>query len=80
MPGVIWCSCLCLGEKVVTQLGIGCKCLCVISVTQIRQEFIRNIFDPGVRNGGRLADIAPSMLKILGLPQPAEMTGESIIK
>ena len=33
-----------------------------------------------LRNGGRLADIAPSMLKILGLPQPAEMTGESIIK
>ena len=29
---------------------------------------------------GRLADIAPTMLKILGLPQPAEMTGESIIK
>lgn len=33
-----------------------------------------------LRSGGRLADIAPSMLKILGLPQPAEMTGESIIK
>ena len=33
-----------------------------------------------LREGGRLADIAPSMLKILGLPQPAEMTGESIIK
>ena len=33
-----------------------------------------------LRNGGRLADIATSMLKILGLPQPAEMTGESIIK
>ena len=33
-----------------------------------------------LREGGRLADIAPSMLKILGLSQPAEMTGESIIK
>ena len=32
-----------------------------------------------LREGGRLADIAPSMLKILGLPQPTEMTGESII-
>ena len=32
-----------------------------------------------LREGGRLADIAPTMLKILGLPQPAEMTGESII-
>ena len=36
---------------------------------------------PGeLREGGRLADIAPTMLKIMGLPQPAEMTGESIIK
>lgn len=33
-----------------------------------------------LREGGRLADIAPTMLKILGLPQPTEMTGESIIK
>ena len=32
-----------------------------------------------LRKGGRLADLAPTMLKILGLPQPAEMTGESII-
>ncbi len=32
-----------------------------------------------LREGGRLADIAPSMLKILGLPQPKEMNGESII-
>ena len=32
-----------------------------------------------LREGGRLADIAPTMLKVLGLPQPDEMTGESII-
>ena len=32
-----------------------------------------------LREGGRLADIAPTMLKILGLAQPAEMKGESII-
>lgn len=32
-----------------------------------------------LRGNGKLADIAPTMLKILGLPQPAEMTGESII-
>ena len=32
-----------------------------------------------LREGGRLADIAPTMLKVLGLSQPAEMTGESII-
>lgn len=28
---------------------------------------------------GRLADLAPTMLDILGLPKPAEMTGESLI-
>lgn len=33
-----------------------------------------------LREGGRLADIAPTMLNILDLPQPAEMTGESIIQ
>ena len=32
-----------------------------------------------LREGGRLADIAPTMLKVLELPQPKEMTGESII-
>ena len=33
-----------------------------------------------LREGGRLADIAPTMLKLLGLPQPAEMNGKSIIE
>lgn len=33
-----------------------------------------------LREGGRLADIAPTMLKIMGLPQPAEMDGTSIIE
>lgn len=33
-----------------------------------------------LREGGRLADIAPTMLKIMNLPQPAEMDGTSIIK
>ncbi len=32
-----------------------------------------------LREGGTLADIAPTMLKLLGLEQPAEMTGKSII-
>ncbi len=32
-----------------------------------------------LREGGVLADIAPTMLKILNLPQPEEMTGKSII-
>lgn len=33
-----------------------------------------------LREGGKLADIAPTMLKVLGLPQPPEMTGKSIIE
>ncbi len=33
-----------------------------------------------LREGGVLADIAPTMLQILGLPQPEEMTGKSLIK
>ena len=32
-----------------------------------------------LREGGRLADIAPTMLQVLGLEQPKEMTGESLI-
>lgn len=36
--------------------------------------------DCALREGGKLADIAPTMLKLLGLPQPAEMDGTSIIK
>ena len=32
-----------------------------------------------LRETGRLADLAPTMLEIMGLPQPKEMTGESMI-
>lgn len=33
-----------------------------------------------LHQGGRLADLAPSLLDLMGLPQPAEMTGESLIQ
>ena len=36
--------------------------------------------DCELREGGCLADIAPTMLEILGLPQPEEMTGKSLLK
>lgn len=36
--------------------------------------------DCELREGGVLADIAPTMLKLLNLPQPEEMTGTSIVK
>ncbi|MDA8697160.1 2,3-bisphosphoglycerate-independent phosphoglycerate mutase [Rhodopirellula sp.] len=32
-----------------------------------------------LREGGRLADIAPTVLTLMGLPIPAEMTGESLL-
>ncbi|MEH7827920.1 2,3-bisphosphoglycerate-independent phosphoglycerate mutase [Gemmobacter denitrificans] len=32
-----------------------------------------------LRAGGRLADLAPTVLELMGLPQPAEMTGKSLI-
>ena len=33
-----------------------------------------------LREGGRLADIAPTLLDIMGIEKPAEMSGESLIK
>jgi 2,3-bisphosphoglycerate-independent phosphoglycerate mutase len=33
-----------------------------------------------LRQGGRLSDLAPTILELMGLPQPAEMTGESLIE
>ncbi|HEY9596848.1 MAG TPA: 2,3-bisphosphoglycerate-independent phosphoglycerate mutase [Cyanophyceae cyanobacterium] len=36
--------------------------------------------DVVLRNDGRLADIAPTILEILKLPQPVEMTGRSLLK
>lgn len=33
-----------------------------------------------LRDGGSLADIAPTMLEILGMEKPVEMTGKSLIK
>ncbi len=31
-------------------------------------------------DGGRLADLAPTLLELMGLPQPPEMTGQSLIR
>ena len=39
-----------------------------------------NCGDVELREGGRLCDIVPTMLKVMNLPQPEEMTGVSIIK
>jgi 2,3-bisphosphoglycerate-independent phosphoglycerate mutase len=39
---------------------------------------IRDGFDGPVRDG-KLGDIAPTILKILGLPAPEEMTGQALV-
>lgn len=36
-------------------------------------------YDCKLREGGVLADLCPTMLEIMGLPQPEEMTGKSLI-
>lgn len=36
--------------------------------------------DVTIREGGRLADIAPTLLELMGLPKPPDMTGESLLK
>ena len=36
--------------------------------------------DCELKEGGKLCDIAPTLLDIMGLEQPAQMTGESLIK
>ncbi len=41
--------------------------------------FITAGLDKPLREGGCLADIAPTMLQVLGLTQPGEMTGKSLI-
>lgn len=41
--------------------------------------FIGEGLDFKLREGGRLSDIAPSMLDLLGIEKPIEMTGQSLI-
>jgi 2,3-bisphosphoglycerate-independent phosphoglycerate mutase len=41
--------------------------------------FIVTSKDVVLRESGILADVAPTLLDLMGLPKPAEMTGESMI-
>lgn len=42
--------------------------------------FIVTSQDVKLRKGGILADIAPTILDLMGIPQPVEMTGRSLLK
>jgi 2,3-bisphosphoglycerate-independent phosphoglycerate mutase len=35
--------------------------------------------DVKLKDGGKLADVAPTLLSLMGIPKPTEMTGESLI-
>ncbi|MBC8083887.1 MAG: hypothetical protein H7Z21_11810, partial [Hymenobacter sp.] len=35
---------------------------------------------PGTLTDGKLGDIAPTVLALMGLPQPADMTGVSLLQ
>ena len=43
--------------------------------------FILYNYDPQytLREGGRLCDIAPTLLEVMDMPIPAEMTGKSLL-
>ncbi len=34
---------------------------------------------PTLKDGGKLADVAPTILEVIGLPKPQEMTGQSLL-
>ena len=36
--------------------------------------------DARLRDGGSLRDVAPTLLDLLGLPKPAEMSGRSLFE
>lgn len=51
--------------------------------TQHTTEFVPFIYvgdkQVNVRTGGRLCDVAPTILHLMGMQKPAQMTGESLL-
>ena len=37
-------------------------------------------YEVELREGGALCDVAPTILQLMGIAQPAEMTGKSMLK
>ena len=46
-------------------------------INAVMEGHYRN--DVQLKEGGRLADLAPTMLSVLGLEKPAAMSGENLI-
>lgn len=49
------------------------------TATPVPLVYVGERTDVRLRQGGALRDVAPTLLELLGLPKPAEMTGESLI-
>ncbi len=47
--------------------------------TNVVPCLLAGVGDVKLREGGVLSDLVPTMLEIMELPQPAEMTGKSLI-
>ena len=62
-------------------LSIGDRRLGAILLEQgyVSDNDLQKALDRHSEVGGRLADIAPTVLDLMGLPKPVEMTGESLI-
>jgi 2,3-bisphosphoglycerate-independent phosphoglycerate mutase len=50
------------------------------TLNRVPVVLVGNEADRAQLQDGKLADIAPTLLQIMGLPQPAEMTGRSLIR
>ena len=51
-----------------------------IHAGRVGEGVVRIVTAPAAfKEGGKLADIAPTLLTLMGLPVPAEMTGDCLI-
>jgi 2,3-bisphosphoglycerate-independent phosphoglycerate mutase len=51
----------------------------LILVEGERRQLLGHGTDVTLRDDGKLADLAPTILEILQIPQPIEMTGKSMV-
>ncbi|MDP1809300.1 MAG: 2,3-bisphosphoglycerate-independent phosphoglycerate mutase [Actinomycetota bacterium] len=49
------------------------------TVNRVPMIYISDDRDAALKSGGRLADIAPTILTVMGIPVPPEMTGTSLL-